>query len=142
MRRCAASLTGIWILAALSGYAQTVGPAYQPKFAGDKARSQAEASALGYMRTVATAQKLYKRKHGQYANSLAGLVGSGSFTKRMTKTDRGDYVVSFKSKPDGYALVLTPRQFEASRRGFYMEEDGMIRAEETRSASAKSPPLK
>ena len=38
-------------------------PAYQPKFKGDPARSEAEAEALGYMRVVVRAQKTYKKRH-------------------------------------------------------------------------------
>src|SRR5215467_10473693 len=74
-------------------------PAYQPKFAGDPARSDSEAAALGYMRVVVRAQKEYYKKHDKYANSLAALVGHGSFTKRMAETsERGDYSVGFRSK--------------------------------------------
>ena len=66
-------------------------PAYKPKFAGDPAHSDAEAGTLGYIRTVLNAQKLYKKRHGSYATTLPGLINTGSFTRRMTKTDRGDY---------------------------------------------------
>ena len=57
--------------------------AYQPKFKGDPAHSSAEAAALGYMRTVTMAERLYKKKHAQYATSLSELVAHGSFTRRM-----------------------------------------------------------
>ena len=130
----------IMVAVAAVGCAQQA-PAYQPKFPGDKAHSEAEARALGYMRTLVTAQKLYKKKHGQYAASLTALAGSGSFTKRMAKTDRGEYVVGFKPKPDGYTLTLTPRQFDATRRAFYTDESGVIRGEESRPATASSPAL-
>ena len=115
---------------------------YKPKFTGDPARSEAEPSALGYMRTVVTAQKLYKKKHGKYASALASLVGSGSFTKRMTNTNRGDYQVGFRGKPEGYNLALTPRQFDGAHRAFFVDESGAIRGEDDKPASAKSPPLK
>ena len=59
------------------------------------ARSQDEAVSLGYLRTVVNAQKNYKRKYSAYATSLAALVHSGSFTKRMATTDRGAYTVQF-----------------------------------------------
>jgi len=62
---------------------------YQPKFRGDPARSDPEAAALGYMRTVLRAQKLYKKKNGRYAASLAELVHTGSFTRRMVNPNRG-----------------------------------------------------
>jgi hypothetical protein len=117
-------------------------PGYQPKFAGDKAHSEPEAGALGYMRTVVSAQKVYKKKHGIYAISLPALVGSGSFTRRMVLPNRGDYTVAFKSKPEGYSLALSPNQFDAQHRAFYVDETGIFRAEESQPASAGSPPLK
>lgn len=118
-----------------------LGSAYQPKFAGDKAHSEAEASALGYMRTVVSAQKVYKKKHTSYATSLAALVGSASFTRRMVDTKRGDYTVSFKPKSEGYTLTLTPHQFDADHRAFYVDESGVFRGEDAKGASASSPIL-
>jgi hypothetical protein len=115
---------------------------YTPKFPGDPAHSDAEAAALGYMRTVGTAEKLYKRKHGEYAPTLAGLVGSGSFTRRMTNLDRGDYRVDFHGTTKEYTLSLVPRQFDADRRAFYMDESGVIRAEEDKPATGSSPSVK
>lgn len=115
---------------------------YQPKFNGDPARSESEASALGYMRTVIRAQKLYEKKNGKYASSLAELVHTGNFTQRMLATDRGDYTVNFRAHEDGYELTLAPKQQDAEHRSFYTKEDGVIRAEETKAADENSPKLK
>jgi hypothetical protein len=117
-------------------------PAYQPKFAGDKAHSEQEAGALGFMRTVVSAQKVYKKKHNAYATSLQALVGSGSFTRRMVEPKRGDYTVAFKGKPEAYSLALTPAQFDAQHRAFYVDDKGVFRAEDTKQATAESPALK
>jgi hypothetical protein len=118
-------------------------PAYQPKFPGDPARSDAEAGALGYMRVVTRAQKEYYKKHNQCAETLAALVNSGSFTKRMAATtERGEYHVGFKGKKDGYTLILTPKQMDAQHRSFYAEEDGVIHADEEKPASEESPKVK
>src|SRR5712692_696051 len=73
---------------------------YQPKFKGDPAKSDSEAAALGYMRTVLRAQKQYKKKNDKFAASLADLVHTGSFTKRMVNPNRGDYSVGFKPNKD------------------------------------------
>jgi type II secretory pathway pseudopilin PulG len=105
-------------------------------------RSQDETVTLGYMRTVVNAQKNYKRKHGEYATSLPALVHSGSFTRRMATTDRGAYTVHFRGKADNYSLALTPQQFAADRRAFYVDETGKIRVEENKPATAESPLLK
>jgi hypothetical protein len=113
--------------------------AYQPKFPGDPARSESEARALGYMRTVLRAQREYKKKNGKYANSLTALVHTGSFTRRMIQTDRGDYMVGFKAKKDGFELTLTPKELAAERRSFYADEDGKIHADEEKAADGRSP---
>ena len=130
-----------WVLAAGMMAAQT---AYQPKFPGDPARSDSEAAALGYMRTVLRAQKLYKKKNDHYAASLAQLVHTGSFTRRMVNTDRGDYAVSFRAKKDKdtFELALTPKQLDAEHRSFYADDDGVIHADEQGPASEKSPAVK
>jgi hypothetical protein len=124
--------------------ATTAAPEYKPRFPGDPARSEAEAGALGYIRTVLTAQKLYKRKHDSFATSLPGLVHSGSFTQRMTKTDRGDYYVSFHAEPKGtgFSLTLTPKQYDAAHRAFFSDDTGVIRAEDDKAATENSPKLK
>ena len=106
------------------------------------ARSQDESVSLGYMRTVVNAQKNYKKKYGQYATSLAALVHSGSFTRRMANTDRGAYTVQFHGKPEAYSLALIPKQFDPEHRAFYVDETGRIRVEEDKPATAESPLLK
>jgi hypothetical protein len=116
---------------------------YQPKFPGDPARSDSEAGALGYMRVVIRAQKLYNKKHDQYATSLMDLVNTGSFTRRMAKsTERGDYTVGFKGKKDSYVLIMTPKNVDAEHRSFYADEDGVIHGDDTKAADASSPKVK
>jgi hypothetical protein len=117
--------------------------AYQPKFKGDPARSDSEANALGYMRTVIRAQKEYYKKNDKYASTLPDLVGGArSFTRRMTQTDRGDYTVSFHSRKDGYELTLTPKQPDAEHRSLYANEDGVIHGDEQKAADENSPVVK
>jgi hypothetical protein len=116
--------------------------AYQPKFPGDPAHSDSEAIALGYMRTVLRAQRLYNRKNGKYADSLAELVHTGSFTRRMVSPDRGDYTVSFQPHKDGFDLLMTPKQQNADHRSFYSKEDGVIHGDAEKPATADSPPIK
>src|SRR6476620_3615756 len=83
----------IVLVVCLAAAAQTP---YQPKFKGDPAKSDSEAAALGYMRTVIRAQKIYQKKNNKFAASLADLVHTGSFTKRMVNPERGDYSVGFR----------------------------------------------
>lgn len=116
--------------------------AYTPKFPGDPAHSNAEAAALGYMRTVLGAEREYRKKHGGYAPTLAALVHSGSFTKRMVATDRGDYTVHFRGTKDGFALGMIPKRFDAEHRAFMTDESGRIRAEQEKPATAESEILR
>ena len=122
--------------------AQTPAPAYTPKFHGDPARSDSEAAALAYMRVVLRAQRQFNKQYDHFATSLAELVHSGSFTKRMVNPDRGDYTVSFKGKPDTFVLTMTPKHMDAQHRSFYAEDDGKIHADEEKPADASSPVVK
>ena len=121
---------------------QTPASTYQPKFPGDPARSDAEAAALAYMRVVIRAQKQFNKQYDHYATSLAELVHSGSFTKRMVNPVRGDYTAGFKGKKDSYVLTMTPKQLDAQHRSFYAEDDGKIHADEEKPADDKSPVVK
>jgi hypothetical protein len=122
--------------------AQTAAPEYKPKFAGDPARSDSEAAALGYMRVVLRAQRQFNKQYGHYATSLTELVHSGSFTKRMVDPNRGDYTAGFKGKKDSFILVMTPKQLDAQHRSFYAEDDGKIHADEEKPADENSPIVK
>jgi hypothetical protein len=153
MRRYFAGILAFGMMAA--GLAMAQAPiaeqpaaGYQPKFAGDPARSEAEAQALGYMRVVLRAENTYKKRHNKYAESLEALAGTGSLTKRMARsTDRGDYTASFHPKHegpdhDGFVLTMTPKQLDNEHRSFYAEEDGAIHADEQKAADLDSPKVK
>ena len=116
---------------------------YKPKFVGDPARSESESQALGYMRVVLRAEQIYKKRHDKYAQSLAELAGTGSFTKRMARsTERGDYTVGFRTHKDGFILVMTPKQMDPEHRSFYAEEDSIIHGDDQKAADASSPRVK
>lgn len=115
---------------------------YQPKFSGDPARSDSEAAALAYMRVVLRAQRQFNKQYNHFATSLAELVHTGSFTKRMVNANRGDYAASFKGKTDSFVLTMTPKQLDAQHRSFYAEDDFKIHADETKPADGGSPVVK
>jgi len=114
-------------------------PAYTPKYKTDPARSDSEFAALAYMRVVMRAQVGFYKQYGHYANTLAQLVHSGTFTQRMVNPDRGDYTVGYKGKKDSYILTLTPKNMDAQHRSFYAEDDGKIHGDETKAADGSSP---
>ncbi len=124
------------------GAAPQTTPIYTPKFHGDPARSDSEAAALAYMRVVIRAQRQFNKQYNHFATSLAELVHSGSFTKRMVNPDRGDYNATFKGKKDSYTLTMTPKSLDAQHRSFYAEDDGKIHADESKPADANSPVVK
>lgn len=118
---------------------QATAAGYTPKFRGDPARSDAEAEALAYMRVVMRAEVGFNKKYGHYANSLAQLVHSGTFTQRMVNPDRGDYTVGYRGKKDNYILTMTPKALDAQHRSFYADDDGRIHADDSKAADANSP---
>lgn len=137
----ALTLTNLFVLAPPLA-AQNSASTYQPKFPGDPARSDSEATALAYMRVVLRAQHRFQKQYGHFATSLNELVHSGSFTKRMVNPDRGDYLASFKGKKDSFILTMTPQHLDAEHRSFYAEDDGKIHADEEKPADANSPLVK
>src|SRR4029077_15591984 len=133
---------------AVSAPAQTT---YQPKFKNDPARSDSEAAALGYLRTFLRAQKIYKKKNDHFATSLMDLAKTGSFTRRMVSTQRGDYTVKFPphKEKDTFEILMTPRQLDSTHRSFYAKDegtprrdDGVIRADDQKESDEHSPILK
>ncbi len=129
------------MLMAIPAPAQT---SYQPKFKGDPARSDSEAAALGYMRTFLRAQRIYKKKYSHYAITLLDLTKTGSFTRRMAATDRGDYTVKFlpHKEKDKFEITLLPKQQDPTHRSFFSDDQGKIRGDELKEADENSPVLK
>jgi hypothetical protein len=105
------------------------------------ANSPAESEALAYMKTVTRSEFLYKKKHQKYARTLMDLVGSGSFTRRMARPNRGDYTVQYSSNGEKYELTLVPTNFDDQHRSFFVDQDEKIRVEEQHPANAQSPRL-
>ena len=118
--------------------AATQAPGYTPKYHSDPARSDSEFAALAYMRVVMRAEMLYNKKNGHYTSSLSQLVHTGTFTQRMVNTERGDYMVGFKSKKDNFVLTMTPKNLDAQHRSFYAENDGKIHADDSKAADDAS----
>lgn len=117
--------------------------AYQPKYNGDPARSDSEAASIAYCKTVLNAERQYEKKYNKYSPTLLALAGGArSFTKRMARADRGDYTVHYRGGTEKFSLELTPKQFDAEHRAFYVDQTGVLRAEEDKPATADSPVLK
>ena len=142
MRMALGRFNGVAALLVTCGLLASAQTPYQPKFRGDPARSDSEAAALGYMRTVLRAERQYQKKNGHYATSLSDLVHVGSFTRRMVNPERGDYTVSFHSHKDGFELALTPKQLDSHHRSFYAKDDVSIHGDEEKAADETSPLVK
>src|SRR5713226_8248606 len=140
MRRALSGAVSVLQVALLAS-AQAI---YQPKFNGDPARSDSEAAALGYMRTFLRAQRIYKKKNAHYATTLLDLAKTGSFTRRMVSTERGDYTVKFHphKEKDTFEITMVPKQPDTTHRSFFSDEQGKIRADEQKEADEGSEVLK
>ena len=140
MKRACSATASVMLVAVMA----TAQATYQPKFKSDPARSDSEAAALGYMRTFLRAQRMYKKKNGHYATSLLDLAKTGSFTRRMVSTDRGDYTVKFRAhkEKDTFEITMVPKQQDATHRSFFSDQEGKIRADETKEADESSEVLK
>jgi hypothetical protein len=121
---------------------QAPAPVYQPKSPNIPARSDSEDLALRYMLVVIRAQRQFSKQYGHFAVTLAELVHSGTFTKRMVNPNRGDYTAGFKGKKDGYIFTMTPKNLDAQHRSFYAEDDGKIHADDSKPADGDSPVIK
>ena len=117
---------------------------YQPKYKGDPARSDSEALAIAYIKTFLRAQHAYKKKNQHYAVSLMELRKTGSFTPRMASTDQGDYTVRFRyhKDKDEFEITMVPKQQDLTRRSFFADQEGKIRADEQKEADESSEVLK
>ena len=116
--------------------------AYTPKSPDDKARSESEFKSIAYARTVLSNEREYKKKLGKYSASLLALAGGGrSFTKRMARTDRGDYTVQYRGGKEGFSVTLVPKQYDQAHRSFYVDSGGVMRVQEGAPATAQSDPL-
>lgn len=131
-------------LAVLVGVVAVAAQAPRPSYldAFPAARSRSEAVALGYINTVQNAQADYRKRRGRYAGSLSALINYGSFTRRMARTDRRDYTVTFRGGSGGYSVQMIPKVFEPTRRSFYSDQGGVVRVAEDAPADADSPVLK
>ena len=128
----------------LMGVMAAAQAAYTPKYKGDPARSDSEYLAIAYMKTFLRAQKIYKKKNSHYAETLMQLTKTGSFTRRMAGTDRGDYTVKFRDHKDKdqFEITMVPKQQDPTHRSFFSDEQGKIRVNEQGDATEDSPPLK
>lgn len=116
------------------------GQEYQPKYKGDPAKSDSEAAAIGFIRTIINAEKNYKARHNSYAPTLQTLAGTGSVTRRTVASNkRGDYTVGYKTEGEGFRLTMTPDHVDATHRSFFVDQSGRIKAEEDKPATAESP---
>lgn len=140
--RCIAFLASLLLAWGAGAFAQEqAAPAAGSQALLPGANSPAESAALAYMKTVMRSEFLYKQKHKQYARSLMDLVGSSSMTRRMARPDRGDYTVRYSGNGEGCQLTLVPKNFDEQHRSFFADQDGTIRVDAQKAATAQSEPL-
>ena len=105
------------LLACMGASAQT---AYEPKFKGYPAKSESEAAALGYMRTVLRAQKTVQEKERQVRPNPCGPGPYRIVYQAHGATPTAGTIPS-ASKPikTAFDLTMTPKQLDAEHRSFY-----------------------
>lgn len=131
---------GIAFLFLILSFSWAAAQEYQPKFKGDPAKSDSEAAALGFLRTVVGAEKIYHNRHHAYTTSLQELAGTGSVTRRTVASNkRGDYTVHYRGSAEKYELSMTPDQMDTTHRSFFVDQNGKIKADDSKSATESSP---
>ena len=122
---------------------QTSTQGSQDAAATSAATSNDENVALAFMRTILTAERIYKKRHSEYPTALSTLAGTGSVTRRMIQSrERAGYRVGYSSTGENFVLTMTPLNFDAQHRAFYTDSSGVIRAEADKPANSHSPAFK
>jgi type IV pilus assembly protein PilA len=125
-----------------------------PCFVGSRSAAN-EASAVGSLRTIDTAQLHFSENHPKksFASSLAELgppPGADLIDAALVSRTKSGYVFTFKPgspDPSGpiphYTVTARPQTFEKTGyRSFFTDESGVIRyTVENRPATATDPPL-
>jgi type II secretory pathway pseudopilin PulG len=107
-----------------------------------------ESSAVSSLRTLSTAQELYRPRQNPptYAPNLLTLQTSGFLDGRTATGSKDGYrfVIAPGSNPDQntYAYLASPNILSSTGdRYFYVDETGVIRMDEAKPADSTSTPL-
>ena len=116
-----------------------------------------EAAAVAALRTINTSSVAYSTTYGQYPGNLASLGPMAGTSPTSTTADLIDSVLASGIKSGynitytgtvasgavgSYTMTASPvTQGVSGQRGFFTDQSGVVRADQTGSATASSTPL-
>jgi type II secretory pathway pseudopilin PulG len=101
-------------------------------------RAANEGSSISVLRTIAGAEATYQEQHGRYAD-LDELAADHLVPAEIVSSSRNGYrfAVSRQTNPEGFQATGTPDSYPTSGlRSFYIDETGVVRAEDLHGAMA------
>jgi len=108
-----------------------------------KARQSAnKASAVQSLRTITTAEHLYKSKYLQYG-TLAQIAPEGTLDSTLGSGVKSSYsfTITVSTNPDGFAVNATPFEDPTTLTYFFVDETAVIRFADGTPADSTSPPI-
>jgi uncharacterized lipoprotein len=99
-----------------------------------------EAAAMEAIGAVNTAQKNYMARYRRYALSYEELM-QGVFLKEEPVAEKTGYEIKLRPTADAvrYTIIATPARASTTARHFFSDQNGDIRAELGKDATAESP---
>lgn len=107
-----------------------------------KARQSAnKASAVQSLRTITTAEHLYKSKYQTYG-TLAQIAPEGTLDGTLSSGTKSSYSFTVSvTTPDGFNVNATPFEDPATLTYFFVDETAVIRFADGTPANSGSPPI-
>ncbi|HYM23484.1 MAG TPA: nuclear transport factor 2 family protein, partial [Vicinamibacterales bacterium] len=110
--------------------------------------SSGNATAVSSLRTLNTALLTYSVEHGGFPPKLGDLASAVLIDASLASGSKGDYVFTYIPGAAGpaagianYAIQANPAAAGAGKRYFFTDQTTVIRANDTRPATAADPPM-
>ncbi len=102
-----------------------------------------ESSTLQTLRTLVSANEQYRTRFGGFADSLANIESAGYTDAGFSSgNSKSGYTFSYTGTRWAYSINSNPTTHNSSgRRYFFVDESGVIRADESAQATTTSPPI-
>ena len=101
-----------------------------------------ESSAVGCLKTIATANEQYRTRFRVYADSLVNMATAGYLDDHMGSGAKGGYTFSYWGDVEVWDLVAVPTTPGASgNRRFWIDHTGVIRFTHTGIPSSTDHPI-
>jgi len=105
-------------------------------------RSANEASAIGAVRTLVTAERVYWITRGRgYYGDLGALGAEKLIDAPLAAGYRGGYSFVVTKEGDGFTITATPASDRTGTRSFFADASGVIRGKAGPGAGVGDPPV-